>query len=248
MGQGGELIRVSKRELVIAVEDGAGRGDGDVIRVDNVAEDDIAFKMKTTNPNRYIVRPNVACIAKGASCDIRIFLAENAEEPAPGPSKDRFQLRVALAPGLSDDLGGVGEFWRENEDDANLLRVKFSVKFVPHVPMPKHSDAPLPPPELPAAADLLEPGRRDEAVQKAEHLEEQLQNRDTELARIRTELKETIAEKERTLRDAPVPPPAANRFFWDSYGGFGLLTVALIAFVCVLAVIFNRPLKEMSQP
>lgn len=240
-----DLIRVNKRELVIPVDDGAGRGEGDVIRVDNVADEDVAFKMKTTNPNRYIVRPNVACIAKGTGVDIRILLAENATQPSPGPSKDRFQLRVALAPGLSEELS-VSDFWRDNEDDSNLLRIKFSVKFVPHVPLPR-VPRPTAPPELPGADALLAPGRRTDAVQKASELENKLHDRDTELARIRTELKETIAEKERTLREAPAPPPPAHRFFWDSYGGFGLLSVALIAFVCVLAVVFNRPLK-MSQP
>eukprot|EP00171_Calliarthron_tuberculosum_P021641 IDg21641t1 len=158
-----DLIRVSKRELVIPVEDGAGRGDGDVIRVDNVADEDVAFKMKTTNPNRYIVRPNVACIRKGSGVDIRVLLAENTVQPSLGPSKDRFQLRVALAPGLSEELS-VADFWRDNEDDINFLRIKFNVKFVPHVPLRRTSDAPPSPAELPGAHALLAPGRRADAV------------------------------------------------------------------------------------
>ncbi len=244
-----DLIRVNKRELVIAVDDGAGRGEGDVIRVENVADEDIAFKMKTTNPNRYIVRPNVSCIPKGKSADIKVFLAETAPQPAPGPSKDRFQLRVALAPGLSEELSAT-EFWREHEDDQSLLRLKFSVKFVPFVPPAEPRDeSEDPPSELPDAESLLEPGRAEDAVKKVEALEEQLHDRDSELARIRTALKETIEEKDRTLRASDTHTPvAANKAVWDAYGGLGVAALCMLVVVAVLAIIFNGRTKPTITP
>lgn len=245
----GDLIRVNKRELVIPVDDGAGRGEGDVIRVENVADEDIAFKMKTTNPNRYIVRPNVSCIPKGKSADIKIFLAENTPQPPPGASKDRFQLRVARAPGLSEELSAA-DFWRDNEEQQSLLRLKFNVKFVPFVPpaVADESDD-QPPAELPEAQSLLEPGREEDAVKKVEKLEEELLDRDSELARIRTELKETIEEKDRTLRASDTHTPvAANAAVWDAYGGLGVAALCMVVVVAILAFIFNGRTKATLTP
>lgn len=239
---GASLVRVNKQELVIPVEDGAGRGSGDVICVENVAEDDIAFKMKTTNPNRYIVRPNVSCIPKGESCNIRVMLAENAPQPEPGPSKDRFQLRVCLAPGLSEDLAPA-EFWNENEDRADLARLKFTVKFVPfHLPEPEPAPEAKKPEvkNMPEAEALLADGKQGEAVEKVAELEQSLQDRDSELAKIRTELKETIEAKDRTLRQVPNTPMNANKAFWDAYGGLGVVAIALVVVVAVFSVMFNR--------
>lgn len=226
-----DLVQVDKRELVIPVDDGAGRGHGDSITVTNVATEDIAFKMKTTNPNCYIVRPNVAFVAQGESLDIKVFLAETAPPQPPGPSKDRFQLRVASAPGLADSLTAV-DFWREHESDAPQLRIRFTVKFVPFIGEKAPSTGAAAEP-MPDAAALLAPEAEGDAIGKVAALHEKTQERNAELARLQTELQETKSEQERTLREAPGAPMQANSLVSDPFGGLSILAVGLI-FVIVL--------------
>lgn len=229
----GDMVQVNKRELVIPVDDGAGRGPGDSITVTNVSPDDIAFKMKTTNPNCYIVRPNVAFVPQNQSVDIRIFLAEGAPPPPPGASKDRFQLRVASAPGMGASAAGAGDFWRDHESDASQTRIRFSVKFVPYIGDDADARARAPDEPMPDADALLRRGAADEAAKKVAELDARTQERNAQVARLRTELAETRAAEERTLLEAPKTPVQANTLVSDPFGGLSVVAVGLI-FVIVL--------------
>lgn len=233
-----DLVRVNGRELVFAV-DRVGPNGGDTIRVTNVAEEDVAFKVKTTNPQAYIVRPNVGCIPRGKSVEILVVLTESAHKPSLGASKDRFQLRVALAPGLADEFTPA-DFWREISDkDPAVGAIKFHVRFVPYVvyALPSQTKKELPKP-LPDVHELLKEGKREEAIKRVCELQGKLDEKNLELARLKTELAETQAETERVLRHAPAPPIAANKFVSDPFGGMNLATLAIVLTLFVVIIKF----------
>ncbi len=186
MDGGEKWIRVNKREFVISIDES---DPGEVMTVRNIAGEDLAFKMKTTNPKRYVVRPNVCCIPRGGSVDVRVFLVvkTGAAAPPPGPSKDRFQLRVALAPGLAQS-GDVDEFWRMYSEPARL-RLKFPVTFV--APAEAGDDY--------ASEWSMRVGGCPHFARKVDMLRKQLEQMESQIARVREQLEETLREKEESL-------------------------------------------------
>lgn len=101
----------------------------DSLVVSNAASNDLAFKVKTTNQARYIVRPNVGVIPQGGNISILIALQPSNEVPAAGPSKDKFLLMVAEAPDTAE-FGLQPDYWTERENDSDVVGIKFKVEFV----------------------------------------------------------------------------------------------------------------------
>ena len=127
-----QMIRVNKQEFHIPV-DIEEEECADVVTVENVSKQDIAFKIMTTNPNRYLVRPNIGCIPAGESVQITVRLLELSPRPKLGFSKDRFQLRAMGAPNIS--ATAVDEFWRAHQSRSGLPKIKFSTKFITAQPV-----------------------------------------------------------------------------------------------------------------
>lgn len=125
-----DLVRVEKRTLTFpAASSDASAPVSDTLHIANVADVDVAFKVKTTNQARYIVRPNVGVIARGASLSILIGMQPSPDMPVLGPSKDKFLLRVAEAPGISE-TGFPKDYWVDRESDPDVVSIKFRVEFV----------------------------------------------------------------------------------------------------------------------
>lgn len=148
------VVEVVKRELRFTLNSDGNAG-GDVIAVHNVSGEDVAFKVKTTNPHRYIVRPNVGTIAPGASLDVQIWLQSTRDPPAPGASKDKFLLRACVAPGIASSPTPA-DFWARRDADPGVVGFKFRVEFVVAVPTTPANpavalEAPVPPPAPTAA-------------------------------------------------------------------------------------------------
>lgn len=124
-----ELVHVDKEEFEVHI-DGLLSGKPrltDTVRVVNTASDDIAFKLATTAPNRYVVRPNYGYIPQGESRLITLHRLE-VPTPLPGLSKDRIQLRVALAPEVSEAMRT--QFWNDRNEDTYVERINFGVRFL----------------------------------------------------------------------------------------------------------------------
>ncbi|KAL8150907.1 hypothetical protein V2J09_020715, partial [Rumex salicifolius] len=68
------------------------------LKVLNNTEDHVAFKVKTTSPNKYFVRPNIGVIHPSDSCIIRVTLQAQREYPHDMISKDKFLLQSTVVP------------------------------------------------------------------------------------------------------------------------------------------------------
>lgn len=104
----------------------------DTLSVENISPDRVAFKVKTTNQARYIVRPNVGTIDAKSTSKIYIGVQPSSDLPPPGQSKDKFLLRVTSCPGT----GSLPEdFWASREeDDTTVSGLKFRVTFDENIP------------------------------------------------------------------------------------------------------------------
>lgn len=122
-----DLVSVDKRVLNFSLRSSSGESFiSDTLSVENISPDRVAFKVKTTNQARYIVRPNVGTIDAKSTTTIYIGVQPSSDLPPPGQSKDKFLLRVTSCPGtgsLPDD------FWGFRENDSTGAGLKFRVTF-----------------------------------------------------------------------------------------------------------------------
>lgn len=238
----------------------------DTIIVSNAASTDLAFKVKTTNQARYIVRPNVGVISHGGNISILIALQPSNEVPEVGPSKDKFLLMVAEAPDTAD-FGLQPDYWTDRENDPDVVGIKFKVEFVdegeivdgatpvenriremPEEPTPpgnvvtsaavKHDVKPTKGRESVASDDstMVGDGSYEAALERVRELQAMLDAKNLELARLKTELAETKAESERVLKAAPKVPLSANQVLTDPFGGVSTVGYGLLFLLFVVII------------
>mgnify|MGYP003365261874 CR=1 FL=1 len=104
----------------------------DYIEINNESDEAVAFKVKTTAPKLYCVRPTAGKINAGESTKIEIIFLGLAEEPEKDSKcKDKFLVLTLPAP---YDLDGksVSELWTslEAEFKKNMISKKIKVKYV----------------------------------------------------------------------------------------------------------------------
>ncbi|XP_022878595.1 vesicle-associated protein 2-1-like [Olea europaea var. sylvestris] len=68
------------------------------LKITNNTENHVAFKVKTTSPKKYFVRPNTGVIHPWDSSVIRVTLQAQREYPPDLPCKDKFLLQSTIVP------------------------------------------------------------------------------------------------------------------------------------------------------
>mmetsp|Transcript_66575 Transcript_66575/g.160720 ORF Transcript_66575/g.160720 Transcript_66575/m.160720 type:complete len:346 (+) Transcript_66575:89-1126(+) len=126
------------------------------------------FKIKTTNPKRYSVRPNLGIAWMGAAAEVTVQLCAFKELPPDlAKCKDKFQvLSLVLSDGHSQQLetlgpeerrGMLNELWAAEEAQAaaviSKVRCSFSLPSTQPMPIPEESEGAFSP-ATPAAADM----------------------------------------------------------------------------------------------
>lgn len=93
----------------------------------NVSEVPIAYKVKTTSPRRYCVRPNSDILPVGTAIDIELVLAAFESVPTDlDTCRDKFQLLIApLDP--SQEIPAIANLWK-SIPSADTFQAKFRVK------------------------------------------------------------------------------------------------------------------------
>ncbi|XP_050377322.1 vesicle-associated protein 2-1 [Argentina anserina] len=99
-GGGNQLISVLPEELRFQFE--LEKQSFCDLKVINNTENHIAFKVKTTSPKKYFVRPNTGVIQAWNSCVIRVTLQAQREYPPDMQCKDKFLLQSTVVPPNSD--------------------------------------------------------------------------------------------------------------------------------------------------
>ncbi|CCH62762.1 hypothetical protein TBLA_0I01030 [Henningerozyma blattae CBS 6284] len=96
--------------------------------VTNTSDHPIVFKVKTTAPKFYCVRPNAALVEPGESVEVQVILLGLTEEPAPDyKCRDKFLIITLPAP---NDLGtkSVAEAWPELEMEYKKQAISKKIK------------------------------------------------------------------------------------------------------------------------
>ncbi|KAJ2842728.1 phosphatidylinositol-binding protein scs2, partial [Coemansia brasiliensis] len=104
-----------------------------VLRLTNKNNGPVAFKVKTTAPKQYCVRPNAGRIDPGQSVEIQVSLQPMKEElPADFKCRDKFLIQsIQISPEM--ESMPMTELWAmvEREAKSSINEKKLRVKYVP---------------------------------------------------------------------------------------------------------------------
>lgn len=97
MSTGGELLSVDPQELQFPFE--LKKQISCSMQLANKTGNHVAFKVKTTNPKKYCVRPNTGIILPHSTCDVVVTMQAQKEAPPDMQCRDKFLLQSAVASG-----------------------------------------------------------------------------------------------------------------------------------------------------
>ncbi|KAH9810120.1 (VAMP)-associated protein [Teratosphaeria destructans] len=103
------------------------------LRLHNPNSEPVAFKVKTTAPKQYCVRPNSGKIESGATVEVQVLLQAMKEDPPPDAKcRDKFLVQSVAIPSEHQGLG-VSQVWAGVEQTAkgSIQEKKIRVTFLP---------------------------------------------------------------------------------------------------------------------
>ncbi|XP_075476478.1 vesicle-associated protein 1-1 [Primulina tabacum] len=100
------------------------------MQLTNKSDDYVAFKVKTTNPKKYCVRPNTGVVVPHSACDVIVTMQAQKEAPPDMQCRDKFLLQsVVVRPGItSKDI--TPEMFNK-ESGNHVAECKLKVTYVP---------------------------------------------------------------------------------------------------------------------
>ncbi|XP_030538206.1 vesicle-associated protein 1-1-like [Rhodamnia argentea] len=113
------------------------------LQLSNKTDNYVAFKVKTTNPKKYCVRPNTGIVLPRSTCDIIVTMQAQKEAPPDMQCKDKFLLQsVKVNDGIAAKDITAEMFNKElgNVVEECKLRVVYVAPPQPPSPVPEGSE------------------------------------------------------------------------------------------------------------
>ncbi|CAA0820590.1 Vesicle-associated protein 1-1 [Striga hermonthica] len=136
----GELLSVEPLELKFPFE--LKKQISCSLQVSNKTDSYVAFKVKTTNPKKYCVRPNTGIVLPHSTCDIVVTMQAQKEAPLDMQCKDKFLLQSVVASEGATPRDITAEMF--NKEQGNVEECKLKVVYVaprqPPSPVAEGSD------------------------------------------------------------------------------------------------------------
>ncbi|XP_073000997.1 vesicle-associated protein 2-1 isoform X2 [Typha latifolia] len=126
MGGGGQLISVYPEELTFEIE--LEKASYCNLKVVNNTEHHVAFKVKTTSPRKYFVRPNTSVVQPWDSSTVIVTLQAQKEYPPGMQCKDKFLLQSTKVP-PSVDIDEVPSDAFNKDGDKIIEELKLRVVY-----------------------------------------------------------------------------------------------------------------------
>jgi len=182
-----------------------------ILKVSNVSSSPVAFKVKTTAPKNYLVKPSAGAIPGNGSIDIKITL--NKQTTDPSANNDRFLVQAVKAPN-GKELSK--EEWSAI-DKSSIQELRLHVVFTNQ---PSSAGAPSSVGPSPAAVPLDKSASADQVRAKYDELVSYSKRLEGELESTKSQLKKKSSSS-------------------VAVGGSGFSTLQLII-AMILAVIVAR--------
>lgn len=122
MGQG--VVEIHPRELQFTFE--LKKQSSCSVHLVNKSDEYVAFKVKTTSPKRYCVRPNTGVILPKATCDFTVTMQAQRTAPPDMQLKDKFLVQTTVVPPGTSDEDLIPSFFSKETNayiDESKLRV-----------------------------------------------------------------------------------------------------------------------------
>lgn len=213
--------------------------------LENVAGRYVSYKVKTTAPKRYVVRPNTGIIPPHESVEIQVMLHMSKDPPDGTASKDRFQVQTILldnADGQKPTQFSIPELrsmWSNIANPEDIKKLKLKCTFLDE----EGADAPssavaVGGPRTPVADVHTPMGARgsSSASADASNAAAALQQVQADNKRLRTaeqKLQAKIAALTHDLQQLRSAAPAAK-----SYGSGSKVTPLLVV-LCILSFLLG---------
>jgi hypothetical protein len=90
----GDLLTIDPQELQFPFE--LKKQISCSLQLRNNTDDSVAFKVKTTSPKKYCVRPNTGVVSPHSTCEVTVTMQAQKEAPPDMQCKDKFLLQSAV--------------------------------------------------------------------------------------------------------------------------------------------------------
>ncbi|KAL3499577.1 hypothetical protein ACH5RR_038670 [Cinchona calisaya] len=135
MSTGGELLNIDPLELKFPFE--LKKQISCSFQLSNKTENHVAFKVKTTNPKKYCVRPNTGIVLPRSICDVIVTMQAQKEAPADMVCRDKFLLQSAVASAGATPKDITGDmFNKESGNQVEECKLKVVYVAPPQPPSP----------------------------------------------------------------------------------------------------------------
>ncbi|CAI9292296.1 unnamed protein product [Lactuca saligna] len=131
----GELLSIEPQELQFPFE--LKKQITCSMQLSNKTDSHVAFKVKTTNPKKYCVRPNTGIVLPHSTCDVIVTMQAQKEAPPDMQCKDKFLLQSAVAsPGTAPKDITPELFNKESGNQVEECKLKVNYVAPPQPPSP----------------------------------------------------------------------------------------------------------------
>ncbi|XP_048127440.1 vesicle-associated protein 2-2-like isoform X2 [Rhodamnia argentea] len=128
-----QLLDIQPRELKFLFE--LKKQSMCTIRLANNSHEHVAFKVKTTSPKKYCVRPNAGIIAPKSACNFNVTMQAQRTAPADMICKDKFLIQgTVVPPGTADEDITSGMFSKDEGRYVEENKLRVSLISPPHSP------------------------------------------------------------------------------------------------------------------
>ncbi|MCD9641996.1 Vesicle-associated protein 1-2 [Datura stramonium] len=127
----GELLQIEPVELQFPFE--LKKQISCSLQLSNKSDDYVAFKVKTTNPKKYCVRPNTGIVMPRSTCDVIVTMQAQKEAPPDMQCKDKFLLQSVVATPGTTTKDITPEMFNK-ESGNHVEECKLRVAYVPPQP------------------------------------------------------------------------------------------------------------------
>ncbi|XP_010258748.1 PREDICTED: vesicle-associated protein 2-1-like [Nelumbo nucifera] len=202
------------------------------LKVANKTEHHVAFKVKTTSPKKYFVRPNTGVVQPWDSCVITVTLQAQREYPPDMQCKDKFLLQSTIVP-PNTDVDDIPQDTFNKDGEKAIEECKLKVVYTTPGQGTSEDEGSL--------TQKSKQNLNSNSVLSTSNPEEV-----RKVQRLKEERDEVIQQNQRLQRELDLMKRRRNR---GSVPGFSLAFAAFVGLVgimfgFILRVVFSAPSEE----
>jgi D-Tyr-tRNAtyr deacylase len=224
-----------------------------ILVLQNVTSEKVAFKVKTTAPKRYCVRPNAQVLEPGKSQEVQVLLQPLKELPDNLVCKDKFLVQSLTLKSDDPPVDDLKIFWDKiGESDRKIaivdqkLKCSFTVaEDANNATSPAYSDSAAPTsakftgpasPSVDRASSAEKDRKHAQEIEardlKIKNLQDERNKLITSLEDVKKKLTELQSRSANTISgQSPTPP---DTLVAQKGGGTNLMLVAVVGLICAL--------------